>query len=141
METKEVVAGVGGFVGGTLTGAVATYLATKPSEALGDIQAIADVTKISRMWEGSTMWLEKKLLLAGKDEKGNDNAVYAFVVPGTQNPECFLTVTKYPGYYGFEVCRCGAAAMTVYYQETQVTSWGEETGPLKLGYFSMGLSY
>lgn len=64
---------------------------------------IDDVTK----WEEKTIDLERKPLMSGVEDGGYQTAAYAFIVPGTQNVECFLVITKLPEGYRWEASRCG----------------------------------
>jgi len=97
-----------------------------------DIDDVAKKFAITRFWEEKTIDLERKPLMSGVEDGGYKTAVYAFVVPGTQNVECFLVITKVPQGYHWEASRAGGAEMTVYYQGTEVARMAMYSN---IGYF------
>jgi len=85
-----------------------------------DIDDIAKNFAIIRTWKGVTVDLERKPLMYGLDEEGVEIATYAFIVSGTQNPECFLCITKHPDGYYWELSRAGGAEMHVFYKGEEI---------------------
>jgi len=87
------------------------------------MEAIASGFMVTRTWKDVTVDLERRALIYGKDEEGREVSCYAFLVPGTQNVECFLCMTKVPDKgYAWEISRAGGAEMHVYYKGAEIVT-------------------
>jgi len=92
---------------------------------------------IIRSWAGVTVDLERVALYAGKTKEGGDVAIYAFMEPGTQNPEAFLVVMGAPGAEGAEINRSCWAEITVYRDGVPIVTFPPVTATgLATGYYS-----
>jgi len=104
-----------------------------------DIEEIASRFLAIRTYAGVTTEFERKACMYGKDEENREVAAYFFLVPGTQNIEALLYITKLPdGTYGCEVSRMSIAEMTVYYMSSELIRWAiAGVNVNTLGYYAL----